>query len=103
MYSMKTKSSTEAYYEMISILEAFQKMAKNNTSKMNAVIENIRFADLVYIHSILISKNKRFFMPGEIGNENFTIIYTPYPGCTIAFESEPCIKYKPKINLINYN
>lgn len=100
---MKTKTFQEAYFEITEIIAAFQHMAEKKVTKMNATIENVGMIDLIIIHKMMITPNKRLFMPGELGTETMTMIYTPARGCTIAIESEPCVKLMPKINLINYN
>jgi hypothetical protein len=100
---MKTKTANEAHFEVIQILDAFEQMAKNKVFKMTATIENVAFADFIALYKTFLTPNKALFMPGEIDNENMTMIYTPCPGCTIAIESEPCVKLYPRINLINYN
>lgn len=87
---------------VIYAMQKFEECAKENIMRSATTIENVAFADTIKLFS-LIPAPKRLFLPGEIGNENITILVTPAPGFTICIESEPCLKFVPKINLINYN
>lgn len=101
--AMKKITQLEAQTQIEEILTAFNLMVGKNVMRMTAIIENVGIVDLTRIHADLPKDKCRLYIPGEIGNENISIIYVPAPGCTICIESEPCVNYRPKINLINYN
>lgn len=100
---MKTITQIEAQTQIEEIFTAFNLMIAKNVMRMTAIIENVDLTSIVKIHEDLPKDKCRLYMPGEIENENISIIYVPAPGCTICIESEPCVVYQPKINLINYN
>lgn len=103
---MKTKSAIEAQLDIISIISEFRRLVAVENYKnyrLNALIENVSLVDIFALYSRIETKYKTIYLPGEIGNENITIVYVLAPGISITIESEPCLKYVPKINLINYN
>jgi hypothetical protein len=101
--AMKVKSQIDAQIHINEMLEIFNSMLAKGIMRMNGIIENVAFTDVIKLYHDHLDKRKAFlYMPGEIGNENITIIYTPAPGFTIAIESEPCVNYKPR-TLIHYN
>lgn len=67
------------------------------------IISEVRFVDVFSLYNYLPANKKKLFLPGEIGNENITLIYTPVDGCTIIIQSEPCIDYRYKIHNIDIN
>lgn len=101
---MKTISVDEAQVGIVEIISRFRELAKiYPTQKMSAKIENIGLTDLFILFSRIQTNNKRIFMPNESGLKGISIVYVLCPGVSITIESEPCLKFKPKINTINYN
>lgn len=97
-------TALEANVKLHGILEHFAAMASDNPFvKQYAVIENVAFEDVFYLYAIMQDQNRQLFLPGEIHNENITIVYIPCPGCTIGIESEPCVDYRWKVKHTNFN
>lgn len=102
---MKTVSTNEAQLAIIEIMNHASRIVARHTTPPNirADIGNVGFADIFKLYSRLITHKKRLYLPGEVGTESVVIVYNVAPGIMIWIESEPCVKLKPKINLINWN
>lgn len=100
---MKTKDIIEVYDEIMQILDTFDKASRKGAIKMSAVIGSVALADIVLLYTRMREKKKQIYMPGELEEDKVVIVYVPAQGATIAIESEPVKKLRPKINTINYN
>ena len=100
---MRVKSQIDAQIHINEMLEIFNGLVAKGITRMNGIIENVAFTDIIKLYYDILDKRKCFlYLPGEIGNENITIIYTVAPGFTIAIESEPCVMFAPK-TILNLN
>jgi hypothetical protein len=103
---MKTITAFEAQLMIVEFIGMFQEIAakKPQNSKFTATIENVSFLEFFQLYSRIKTPYKSLMMPGEFGTETMVMIYLPAPGCTIAIESEPCMKmWKGSIKNKNMN
>ena len=99
-------TTTEAQIRIVEIIKSFREVigqCQSNNIKFTGEIENVGVWDILQLYGRIKSKNKRLFMPGDADQDMISIVYSPAVNCVIHIESERCIKYKPKINTINYN
>lgn len=65
-------------------------------------IYDVGFYEIFDIYAALPDDKKLLCLPGEIDNENITIIYSPSEGLTIAIESEPCVDFSWKAKQVKF-
>jgi hypothetical protein len=100
---MKKIDVTEAYGAIIDVLKMYRDHIRLfGTKPIEVTIPNVAFVDFIKLYA-LIHPKKKLYMPCEYTHQKMVIEHKPADGCTILIVSEPCIKYKVNINLINYN
>lgn len=102
---MEILTADQAHSRIIETLDLFAILAQKQQKKLYATISNVRFVDLVMLYYRLGQCDKRFYMPGEIDNDNMCFIFRPCLDCIIMIESEKPGRgaFKKGINLINMN
>lgn len=71
--------------------------------KFTESIENVSMLGLFELYKAIRSSRKRLLMPHELDSDKFTLIFCPFPGCTIVLESEPVEKVEVKLHKYNLN
>lgn len=72
-------------------------------AKFTENIENVSMLGLFELYKAIRSSRKRLLMPFELDSDKFTLIFCPFPGCTIVLESEPVEKVEVKLHKYNLN
>lgn len=105
----KPLTGSEAYMKAIEALE-YLKQEIQRYDDMNQLvpsfteeIENVTMMGVLELHNVFDFGNKRLFTPSEIDDNRMTLIWNPFPGCVISFESEPLSKVKIDIKPFNLN
>lgn len=99
-------SAQQAQVMIVEMIKNFREVAaikKGVFHRMNAEIKDVSFVGIIHLWSLIITPNKRLYLPGELDNEHITIVYKPAPNCVITIESVPTKKYSPSLKYKIYN
>lgn len=105
----KPLTGSEAYMKAIEALE-YLKQEIQRYDDMNQLvpafteeIENVNMIGIVELYNVFDFGKRQLFAPNDCDDNRMTLIWNPFPGCVISFESEPLSKVKIDTKPFNLN
>lgn len=95
---LKTLTAEDTRQQLICLIVKFQADLKKETGPQKATISNVSFNEIFRVYGFLQGMNRTLYMPGEIGNENVTVVLHCADDCEIYIESVPAIDYRWKVH-----
>lgn len=99
---MKALNFSQAADLVHEIMDELKIESRNTIAKRIRIVENVSLKDIITLYRCLPGR-KQIFVPGEIGNENITIVFLPADNCSIIIESEPAVDFRWKIKQQSFN